>query len=124
MRGFSNRDFAESRPQELIEPELSIARRFAPVRRSHVTIVSSQETISGELGKEQPIAMSWDLAKRSFAQGFRCLWNIKRVLLKRAQLRGKLAYHRVMQARVLPWALAGSGWGMSIGLMVIVVVVR
>ena len=129
MRGFSNRAFAQPTHSERAEralevlqkphlTEMAIAKRFAP------RIVSRQETISGESGLEQPIAMSWDLAKRSFAQGFRCLWNIVRVLLARARLRLRIAYTRVMQARALPWALAGSGGGMSMGLAVLIVVVR
>ena len=101
MRGFSNKHFTEARRYE---PPLAIAQRFAPVR-----IVSTNETIPGDLGKEQPIAMSWDMAKRSFGQGFRCLWNIERVLMTRAKLRARLAYHRIMQARFLPWVLAGLG---------------
>jgi hypothetical protein len=129
MRGFSNRAFVQPNASERAERELealqkphlteaAIAKRFAPV------IVARQETISGETGLEQPIAMSWDLAKRSFAQGFRCLWNINRVLAARAKLRMKVAFHRIMQTRVLPWALAGSGWGMSMGLVMLVVVMR
>lgn len=122
MRGFSNRAFTAPRPRETEELARAIAKRFAPERPY---VVTSRETISGELGKEQEIAMSWDLAKRSFAQGFRCLWNIKRVLITRAKLRVKLAYHRVMQNRVLPWVLTGWGWGFagcgwSVALLVLV----
>lgn len=129
MRGFSNRTVAHPNASERAEralealqkphlTDVAIAKRFAP------RIVARQETISGELGTEQPIAMSWDLAKRSFAQGLACLWNIKRVLVTRAKLRIKLAFHRVVQNRFMPWALAGSGWGMSLGLVMIVVVMR
>ena len=102
MRGFSNKHFTEARAP--YDPPLAIAKRFAPVR-----IVSTNETIPGDLGKEQPIAMSWDMAKRSFGQGFACLWNIERVLMTRAKLRVRLAYHRIMQARFLPWVLATFG---------------
>lgn len=132
MRGFSSKaikpESDDSTPPprasegEPAEAARDIAKRFAPARP--YMVVSTNEAISGELGKEQPIAMSWDLAKRSFGQGFRCLWAIPRVLVTRAKLRLKLAYHRIMQARILPWALAGSGWGFSMGLAMIVMVIK
>lgn len=129
MRGFSNRALARPNTSERVEralealrkphlTDVAIAKRFAP------RIVARQETISGELGTEQPITMSLDLAKRSFAQGFVCLWNIKRVLVTRAKLRVKLAYARLTRSMIVWKALAGSGWGMSLGLLMIVVVMR
>ena len=122
MRGFSNRALAQPTHSERTEralealqkphlTEVAIAKRFAP------RIVARQETISGELGLEQPIAMSWDLAKRSFAQGFRCLWNIVRVLAARAKLRLRIAFHRSVQNRFLPWILTGfamPGWAIFV----------
>src|SRR6185295_4526756 len=119
MRGFSNRAFAAPLP-ETPEPPLDIARRFAPERPT--VVVSNPEPLPR--ASEDELAMLLNLAGKSFAQGFRCLWGIKRVLVTRAKLRLRLAYHRIMQARFLPWALAGGGWGCSLGLAVLLMVAR
>jgi len=123
MRGFSNRPTPQApirqpyrppavQPRPFLDAEQFDFSRYAPERPR---IASSNSAISGELGMERPIAMSWDLAKRNFAQGFRCLWNIKRVIATRAKLRGKVAFHRIVQNRLVPWALAGWGWGWGAG---------
>lgn len=122
MRGFSNRApdkpvSAESTLEALQKPHL-IAARFAPVRPR--VVVSNPEP--APRASEDELAMLLNLAGKNFAHGFRCLWMIKRVLATRAKLRVKIAYHRVVQNRFMPWALAGGGWGMSMGLALMVVV--
>lgn len=130
MRGFSNRAFAQpntsERAERLLEAlqkkhlsDAAIARRFAPERPYSVVVSNPAPAPRASVDE---LAMLLNLAGKSFAQGFRCLWGIKRVITTRAKLRVKIAYHRVVQNRFMPWALAGGGWGMSMGLALMVVV--
>ena len=123
MRGFSNRPTPQApirqpyrppsvQPRPFLDADQFDFSRYAPERPR---IASSNSAISGELGMERPIAMSWDLSRRHFAQGFLCLWNIKRVIATRAKLRVKITYRRVTQSMLIWKALAGSGWGMGMG---------
>jgi len=124
MRGFSNKAAVAPRGVNTQgEDELSKLdfARYAP-ERPYAVVASNKEPAPRACKDE--LSMLLNLAGKSFGQGFRCLWAIRRVIAVRIRLRLKLAYHRVMQMRFLPWVLAGGGWGTTLGLMLVLGVVK
>jgi hypothetical protein len=115
MRGFSKRAFAAAAPRPIEPPKprlsaadaetLRIAKIFSP---KPMTVVASNDAPKPRASPDE-LAMLLNMAGKSFAQGFRCLWMIKRVLAMRIRMRIVRAFHRIMQARFLPWVLAGLG---------------
>jgi hypothetical protein len=107
MRGFSKAHQQAPRERAFAEDAetLRIARIFSPKRPE---VVVSNEAPAPRASQDE-LAMLFNLAGKNFALGFRCLWMIRRLITVRLRLRLKVAYHRIMQARKLPWALAGAG---------------
>ena len=107
MRGFSKAH--QQAPRERVSAEdaetLRIAKIFSPKRPE---VVVANEAPAPRASQDE-LAMLLNLAGKNFALGFRCLWMIRRLITVRLRLRIVHAFHRVMQARSLPWALAGVG---------------